>query len=85
MAVGMYFEFHWGESVLRKLEARGLNSTEVEDVVCHPVQTDVSLSTGRPVAFGWLADGRYIIVVYEQLDEVTVQVITAYSVPEPRS
>lgn len=80
----MYFEFHWAESVLEKLDARGLDSAEIEDVVCHPTQTDVSLSTGRPVAFGWLNDGRYVIVVYEQLDAVTVQVITAYSVPEPK-
>lgn len=81
----MYFEFHWADSVLEKLDARGLIAEEVEAIVCHPVRTDVSASTGRPVAFGWVADGRYVIVVYEPLDSVTVQVITAYSVPEPRA
>jgi hypothetical protein len=81
----MYFEFHWADSVLKKLEARDLIPDEIEEIVCYPVQTDVSLSTGRPVAFGWIADGRYVIVVYEQLDAVTVQIITAYAVPEPRT
>lgn len=80
----MYFEFLWVPSVLRKLEARELSPEEIESVVCHPQSTDISISSGRPIAFGWIPDGRYVIVVYEQLDDVTVQVITAYQVQEPR-
>ena len=43
-----------------------------------------SHSSGLPVAFSWIADGRYIIVVYEEIDFMTVRVITAYEVQEPR-
>jgi hypothetical protein len=43
----------------------------------------MSRSSGRPVAFGYIPDGRYILVVYDELDEDTVQVITAYPVREP--
>lgn len=45
----------------------------------------VRAAHGEPrsqVAFGALADGRFIIVVYRWIDQVTVQPITAYEVPE---
>jgi hypothetical protein len=42
----------------------------------------VSRSSGLPVAFGHLMDGRLVIVVYRWVDQVTVQPITAYEVPE---
>lgn len=37
-----------------------------------------------PVVWGYTSDGRYIIAVYELVDEITVIPITAYEVPEPR-
>lgn len=43
---------------------------------------DLSRSSGLPVAFGHLMDGRLVIVVYRWVDQVTVQPITAYEVPE---
>jgi hypothetical protein len=55
----------------------------LEDVVCHPVSTGKSRSSGLPAAFGYASDGRYIIAVYEQLDELTVVPVTAYDVHEP--
>jgi len=39
-------------------------------------------SSGLPVAFGHLMDGRFVIVVYRWVDQITVQPITAYEVPE---
>jgi hypothetical protein len=42
----------------------------------------VSRSTGLPVAFGYLADSRFVIVVYRWIDQATVRPITAYEVPE---
>jgi len=32
---------------------------------------------------GYTADGRYVMAVYEELDEVTILPVTAYEVPEP--
>lgn len=43
---------------------------------------DLSRSSGLPVAFAHLMDGRLVIVVYRWVDQVTVQPITAYEVPE---
>ncbi len=43
----------------------------------------VSQSSGRPCVFGHTPDGRFIIVVYEDVDADTVIPVTAYEVPEP--
>ena len=60
-----------------------LTIEDVEHVLLAPTSTGVSRSTGLPVLWGFTPDGRYIIVVYEQVDDATIRVITAYDVPEP--
>jgi hypothetical protein len=35
------------------------------------------------VVFGYVPDGTYIIVIFEEVDEDTVYPVTAYEVPEP--
>ena len=77
-----YFEFIWIDSVVEKLAERELSTEDVEGIVNTPAGQDLSRSTGLPVAFGHLADGRFVIVVYHWLDQFTVQPITAYEVPE---
>ena len=37
-----------------------------------------------PAAFGYTEDGRYIIAVFDFLDDMTIVPSTAYEVPEPR-
>ncbi len=56
----------------------------VRGVVMNPVDNDESESSGRDAAFGYTQDGRFIIAVYEYLDEMTILPVTAYEVPEPR-
>jgi hypothetical protein len=77
-----FFEFVWADPVLEKLAERDISPYDVEAIIAKPEGQDVSRSTGLPVAFGALADGRFIIVVYRWIDQVTVQPITAYEVPE---
>lgn len=48
----------------------------------NPVDRDVSRSSGLPIVFGFTPEGRYIFVVYEQVDDVTVYPVTAYDVEE---
>jgi uncharacterized DUF497 family protein len=63
--------------------AHGLTPEEVEDVLQAPNTTfTVSRSTGRPVAFGYTRTGRHILVRFDEIDETTVEPITAYEVPE---
>jgi len=46
--------------------------------------TDVSHSSGLPITFGYISDGRYIAVVWEEVEEGSVYPITAYEVSEPK-
>jgi uncharacterized DUF497 family protein len=65
------------------VEEHGLTVEDVEHVLANPAGEDVSRSSGQPCVFGHTPDGRYIIVVYEQVDADTVNPVTAYEVPEP--
>lgn len=60
-----------------------LTMDDVEHVLTHRTRESISRSTGLPVAWGYTPEDRYIIVVYEAIDEETIRVITAYDVPGP--
>jgi hypothetical protein len=53
---------------------------EVEFVFEHYTGEIESDSSGRPMRFGFTPDGRYVAVVFEWLDFVTVYPVTAYEV-----
>ena len=65
----------------------GLTPEEVESVLWGEDTTfDLSDSSGRPIAFGITATGRFIAVVFDVLnlaDPLIIRPITAYEVPEP--
>jgi uncharacterized DUF497 family protein len=73
-----YYEFQWNEENLAKLDINAVSPDDFEEVVCHPVKVEPSRSNGRPIAFGFAADGRLIACVYDPVDEVVVLPITAY-------
>lgn len=79
-----YYEFLWAEEIVRHIAEHGLSQDDFEYVACSPSSKGYSRSSGLPAAWGHTRDGRYIIVVYEELDPVTVLPVTAYEVPEPR-
>jgi uncharacterized DUF497 family protein len=59
----------------------GVTQDEVEEILQNATDTDVSRSSGRPVAFGDTSTGRHLMVVYEEIDADTVYPVTAYEVP----
>jgi len=61
-----------------------LSIEDVEHVLANPAAEGASRSTGLPVAWGYVPDGRYTIVVYEKIDKETIRVITAYEVAARR-
>ena len=65
------------------IEWHGLEPEEVDHVLLSYEATAVSHSSGRPCVFGYTPDGRYIVVVYEEVDADTVMPWTAYEVAEP--
>jgi hypothetical protein len=79
-----YFDFIWTEDLVDHLAEHGVSQDDFEAVVCQPVSKGYSRSSGLPAAWGYTNDGRYLIAVYEELDDMTILPVTAYEVPEPR-
>jgi len=79
-----YFEFLWTDDTVEHLAEHGVSPEEFEAVVNRPERRGESRSTGRPCCWGETPDGRYVICVYEYLDELTIIPFTAYEVRRPR-
>jgi hypothetical protein len=80
-----YYEFIWNEESggnVEHIAEHNLTPEDIEEVIFNPIDRDVSRSTGLPIVFGFTPDGRYILVVYEQMDDVTIYAVTAYEVEE---
>ncbi len=80
-----YYELVWNDEPggnVEHIAEHGLTPDDVEEVLFGPVDRDVSRSSGLPIVFGFTPDGRYVLVVYEQLDDVTIYPVTAYEVEE---
>jgi uncharacterized DUF497 family protein len=73
----------WDPTPDGNVEEHDLTTDEVEHVLENFVSAGISQSCGRPCVFGYTPDGRYIIVVYDELDADTIVPATAYEVPEP--
>ncbi len=71
------------EGNVAHIAEHGLSVEDVEAVLAQPDSEGTSRSSGAPVVWGFTPDDKYIIVVYEQIDEDTIRVTTAYEVPEP--
>lgn len=65
---------------LEHIAEHDLTQDDVEDVLVAPFRHRISRSSGRLIAFGFTATGRYIVVVYDKIDEYTVYPVTAYDV-----
>ena len=61
-----------------------MTKEQVEEVFRNATDADTSRSSGQPVIFGDTDAGRHLMVVYEEIDAVTVYPITAYDVPRRR-
>jgi hypothetical protein len=78
-----YFEFLWTDDIIRHLSEHGIDPDEFEQIVTFPETRAVSRSSGRPCCWGELADGRYVMCVFEMLDDITILPVTAYEAPMP--
>lgn len=78
-----YFQFRWTDEITAHLAEHGVSQEDFEDVVSRPERRGQSPSTSRPCCWGETADGRYLICVYEFLDELNIVPFTAYEVRRP--
>ena len=78
-----YYDVLWNPELdgnIAHIAEHDLTPEDVEEVLFHSVGHDTSRSSGRPMACGFTPDGRYIVVVYEEIDEYTLYPITAYEI-----
>ena len=76
-AMPMFF-FIWSSTTVEHLAEHDVSPDEFEFVVQNPESTGVSRSTGRPFAVAVTDEGRELLCVYEQIDAMTIEPITAY-------
>jgi hypothetical protein len=79
-----FFNFLWTDEIVEHVADHGISQDDFEYVVNHPLRRGLSRSSGLPAVWGYTEDGRYVIAVYEEIDDMTVLPVTAYEVPEPR-
>jgi hypothetical protein len=79
-----FFNFLWTDEIVEHVAEHGINQDDYEGVVSNPVSRGFSRSSGLPAAWGYTKDGRYIMAVYEKIDDLTILPVTAFEVPEPR-
>jgi hypothetical protein len=79
-----YREFHWTDEVVEHLAEHDVSQDDFEYAFLSPTSKGYSRSSGLPTKWGYTEDGRYIMIVFEELDELTILPVTAYEVPEPR-
>ena len=79
-----YFEFIWTDEIIEHLAQHGVSQDDFEYVACNPQSRGFSRASGLPAAWGHTPDGRYLLAVFEEIDDVTLLPTTAYIVLEPR-
>lgn len=79
-----YFDFYWDREIVTHLSEHAVSPEEFESVVSMPERRSHSRSTGRPCCWGETNDGRYLLCIYEYINELTILPITAYEVRRPR-
>jgi hypothetical protein len=70
---------------VQHIAAHDITIEEVEDVLLDRESEDaISRSSGQPITFGYTAQGRYLAVVWEHVDDhpLTIYPITAYDAPQ---
>lgn len=82
-----WFQIYWDDpddldGNTEHIAEHGLSIEDVEEVLANATVVGKSGSSGRPCVWGFTPDGRHIIVVFEEIDEDSIRVVTAYEVPE---
>ncbi len=59
-----------------------LTKEEVEDALAEPEGRSTSRSSGLPIIFGTTSTGRFIAVVFQEIDNETIKPVTAFDIDE---
>jgi hypothetical protein len=77
-----YFEFFWNDAIIAHLAEHGVTPDDFEQVVTNPDEIKVSRSSGLPAAVGYTRDGRKLFCVYQPLDELYLEPVTAFEIED---
>ncbi len=75
-----HFEFIWLDHNIQHLADNGLAPDDAENATRKPTAKFKSDSSGERGIKGYSTDGRPIAVINDQIDELTVKVITGHSI-----
>ena len=67
---------------VQHIAEHGFTKEDVRWVLEHPLEHDISRSSGLPLVKGYTPADVYVVVVFEQVDEQTVYPVTAYEIEE---
>lgn len=70
------------EGNVQHVAEHDLTKEEVEEVLAYPEHRTKSRSSGLPVVLGSTSTGRFIAVVFQEIDEDTARPVTAYDIEE---
>ena len=70
------------EGNVQHIADHDLSKDEVEEVLANPEHRATSRSSGLPVVFGTTSTGRFIAVIFQEIDEETARPVTAYDIEE---
>lgn len=70
---------HWSAATISHLADHGVTPDEFEQVICDPDEDGFSDSSGLPAAIGWV-NGRKLFCVFDPVDELYVEPVTAYEI-----
>jgi hypothetical protein len=70
------------EGNVQHIAEHDLTKEEVEEVLADPEGRSTSRSSGLPIVFGTTFTGRFIAVVFEEIDADTAKPVTAYDIEE---
>ena len=74
----VWFDFFWTAEIIAHIEEHGLTVQEVEYIVEHPEERETSRTSDNLVAKGVCFNGKYIVVIYDMIDNVTILPVTAF-------
>ena len=70
---------HLPNGNVEHIAGHGITPEEVREVMENDgCEHGVSESSAEPLVMGYTKAGRFLVVVYEQVDDITVKPITAY-------
>ena len=75
-----HYAFLWDDRNEQHVRENNLEPADAEAAMRDPESEFISNSSGRPGVRGYDRSGQRIAVVYEEIDDLMVYIVTAYAI-----